>query len=327
MLNLPHPLPLDADSSRRGPERRRRVGAVGRMFGVIAAGIQILGCNSSGGSSGDYETVRTRLQTFHPTVTALGTVTPQVGAEVRLGARIPGKVERLSANIGEHVTRGQIVAVLETAELRAAVQHEAADVEKALGNLDARETLGPIEIQRAEADSGRLRARYELAAIQYERQLALFNENLTSQQNLDETTQQLAVAREELEAAHKTLALTRIQFVADLRQRRAEVDAARAALRVAEVELSYATLRAPISGTIASVSTQEGETVAVGLSAPTFVTIIDLDRLQVETYVDEVDIGRISVGQRALFTVEAFPSVEIEGEVLAIYPKALGRPE
>jgi len=82
-------------------------------------------------------------------------------------------------------------------------------------------------------------------------------------------------------------------------------------------------LRAPISGIIASVSTQEGETVAVGLSAPTFVTIIDLDRLQVETYVDEVDIGKIKVGQKATFTVEAFPSIDIEGEVVGIYPKAL----
>jgi macrolide-specific efflux system membrane fusion protein len=91
------------------------------------------------------------------------------------------------------------------------------------------------------------------------------------------------------------------------------------------VELSYATLRAPISGIIASVSTQEGETVAVGLSAPTFVTIIDLDRLQIETYVDEVDIGKIEVGQKASFSVEAFPSVDIEGEVVGIYPKALLR--
>jgi RND family efflux transporter MFP subunit len=74
---------------------------------------------------------------------------------------------------------------------------------------------------------------------------------------------------------------------------------------------------------IASVSTEEGETVAAGMQAPTFVTIIDLERLQVDAYVDEVDIGKVQVGQRAAFTVDAFPATEFEGEVSAIYPKAV----
>ena len=74
---------------------------------------------------------------------------------------------------------------------------------------------------------------------------------------------------------------------------------------------------------IASVSTEEGETVAAGMQAPTFVTIIDLDRLQVDAYVDEVDIGKIQVGQQAVFTVDAFPADEFEGKVTAIYPKAV----
>jgi hypothetical protein len=81
-------------------------------------------------------------------------------------------------------------------------------------------------------------------------------------------------------------------------------------------------LRAPIAGVVASVATQEGETVAAGLSAPTFVTIVDLERLQVDAYVDEVDIGRIQVGQRALFTVDAFPARDFSGRVAAIYPTA-----
>jgi multidrug efflux pump subunit AcrA (membrane-fusion protein) len=325
MPDLPCALPRGAGASRPAHDGRRRFGAFNRVLCVIAPIILILGCSSSGGSGGRYETVRAQLQSFSPSVTALGTVKPQVGAEVRLGARISGRVERLNANIGEHVTRGQIVAELESAELRRTVEQEAAELDRVLSNLAGLEVVGPLEIRRAESDSGRLLARYELAVTEQERQAALFAENLTSQQSLDAATQQLAVAREELQAAITTLALTREQFAADLLERRAEVDAARAALRVAEVELSYATLRAPISGTIASVSTQEGETVAAGLSAPTFVTIIDLDRLQVETYVDETDIGRISVGQRAVFTVEAFPAEEIEGEVVAIYPKAILR--
>lgn len=93
--------------------------------------------------------------------------------------------------------------------------------------------------------------------------------------------------------------------------------------RLPEFSFRYAKITAPISGVIAAVSTQEGETVAASLSAPTFVTIIDPDRLEVWAYVDETDIGRIAVGQRATFTVDTYPETEFAGKVKAIFPKAV----
>ena len=88
------------------------------------------------------------------------------------------------------------------------------------------------------------------------------------------------------------------------------------------MDRSFTTIRAPISGVVASVATQEGETVAAGLNAPTFLTIVDLARLQVHAYVDEVDIGKVAAGQLAEFTVDAFPAREFKGKVAAIYPSA-----
>ncbi len=95
---------------------------------------------------------------------------------------------------------------------------------------------------------------------------------------------------------------------------------AEAELELAKTQLSYATITAPINGTVAEVSTIQGETVITGMNAPTFVKIIDLDRLEVLAYVDENDIGRVSVGQDAIFTVSAHPSTEFKGKVTAIYP-------
>jgi len=63
--------------------------------------------------------------------------------------------------------------------------------------------------------------------------------------------------------------------------------------------------------------------VAAGLNAPTFVTIIDLNRLQVDAFVDETDIGKVKVGQKAVFTVDTYPNKDFEGIVAAIYPKAI----
>jgi RND family efflux transporter MFP subunit len=103
----------------------------------------------------------------------------------------------------------------------------------------------------------------------------------------------------------------------------ARVRQAEAALQSAEIELGYTRITAPIGGVVASVSTQVGETVAASFASPTFVTIIDLDRLEVWAYVDETDIGRVEVGQRATFTVDTYLDTDFEGRVTAIQPAAV----
>jgi RND family efflux transporter MFP subunit len=117
---------------------------------------------------------------------------------------------------------------------------------------------------------------------------------------------------------------------------RSELDLARQAYRVADQEykqaqanlvdantqLGYAKIIAPISGAVESVTTQEGETVASSFAAPTFVTLLDLSRLEVWAYVDETDIGRIRVGQKATFTVDTYGDDQFPGKVTAIYPQA-----
>jgi len=97
---------------------------------------------------------------------------------------------------------------------------------------------------------------------------------------------------------------------------------AQAMLDAVSTELGYARIVAPMAGVVASVSTQEGETVAASFAAPTFVTLLDLSRLEVRAYVDETDIGRVKVGQPARFTVDTYPGVAFPGEVTAIYPQA-----
>jgi len=224
---------------------------------------------------------------FASAVQATGAVKPQVGAEVRVGARISGKLQRLHANIGDTVKQEQILAELDKVDLEAVVAQRQADV----AVTEARVT-----------DAG---ARLKLAELELGRAQSLRLKQLTSQQEMDSATMSFAVAQ-------ATYRLTQRQ-----------VEAATAARQEAEARLSYATITAPISGVIGSVSTQEGETVSAGLSAPTFVTLIDLNRLQVDVFVDEVDIGKVRRGQQALFTVDAFPGKEFEGKVEAIYPKAV----
>ncbi|HEX4785753.1 MAG TPA: efflux RND transporter periplasmic adaptor subunit [Candidatus Sulfotelmatobacter sp.] len=97
---------------------------------------------------------------------------------------------------------------------------------------------------------------------------------------------------------------------------------AQANLADAVTQLGYARIISPIAGTVESVTTQEGETVASSFAAPTFVTLLDLSRLEVWAYVDETDIGRIRLGQKATFTVDTYGDDQFPGEVTAVYPQA-----
>jgi multidrug efflux pump subunit AcrA (membrane-fusion protein) len=88
------------------------------------------------------------------------------------------------------------------------------------------------------------------------------------------------------------------------------------------VQLSYSRIFAPIGDVVESVTTREGETVAASFAAPTLVTLLDLTRLEVWAYVDETDIGRIKIGQKAGFTIDTYSGYAFEGRVTAIHPQA-----
>ena len=162
--------------------------------------------------------------------------------------------------------------------------------------------LDPAELQavynQAKAALANARANYEYAKLDLKRQRSLLKQNFISQNQLDLAEKSFEINKAKLQQAEANLAY-------------------------AGVQLGYTKIIAPISGVIASVSTQEGETVTSRFSAPTFVTIINLKKLEVWAYVDETDIGRVKIGQHSTFTVDTYPATDFEGEVTAIYPKAV----
>jgi RND family efflux transporter MFP subunit len=107
-----------------------------------------------------------------------------------------------------------------------------------------------------------------------------------------------------------------------MKSAQAKLEKSKSDLAAVEIDLSYAVIRAPISGTVASVSTQEGETVAASFAAPTFVTIIKDNALELVAMVDETDIANVRPGNTVNFTVEAYPSQEIPAIVKRIDPVA-----
>lgn len=311
-------------AARRKKKRRRRLISFLLLFGLAATAVWwIWPLGTAADADAGPATEKVCRRNFASSVLATGAVQPQIGAEVRVGARISGKVERLLANIGDTVTQGQVVAEIEKADLEAMVAQRQAELSLAEAKLAAVESLLPREIEKVRFDLEVSRATLTLTEKVLGRTRQLYVPKAATDDDLDQAVERYAIAQSRVASARKALELVETRYTEDLRQARAEVECARAALQHSQVQLSYATVTAPIQGVIASVSTEEGETVAAGMQAPTFVTIIDLQRLQVDAYVDEVDIGKVKVGQRALFTVDTFPATEFEGTVSAIYPRAV----
>jgi multidrug efflux pump subunit AcrA (membrane-fusion protein) len=279
------------------------------------------------GSAGPVTALVTRRD-LSATVTATGTVKAMVGAEVKVGSRIPGRVDQLAVQVGDRVKAGQTIARLEQDDLQAAAGKARADLAAAEAKLaTVRNGARPQELQTAEAALRQAEANQLLALANRDRYQQLYRDGGIALQVVDTASRDHDVSTAQVRSAREQLSLVREKYtVEDLQYAEAQVLQARAALQIAEANLGYANITAPMGGVVASVSTQQGETVTSGSAAaqaPTFVTIIDLNRLQVDAYVDETDIGKVRVGQAATFSVDAFPDKEFSGKVTAIYPKAL----
>jgi HlyD family secretion protein len=162
----------------------------------------------------------------------------------------------------------------------------------------------------AELDDRRLAATFALSVAALKSAQAEQSFALSDMARKQTLATREAIPRSDLELAERARALAE-----------ASVAQARASLALAKTQLDDARIIAPIRGVVAATAIQEGETVGVSPIAPPFVTLIDLTRLEVWAYVDETDVGRVQVGQKVRFTVDAYSDHEIEGQVSLIYPK------
>jgi len=256
------------------------------------------------------------------TIITTGVVTPEDGAEIKVGSRVSGKVEKLFVEVGDRVKKGAPIAVIEHKDLRTRVEEKKAALEKKRMELQALLAQRPLEIARQEEKVEELKAQLDQAEKSYRRYEKLLPEKLVSNDDVDQKYKEVLVYKSRLAAAKKDLIYKRVKFKNDQRILKAEIKQLLAQYRLAKINLSYAFIKSPIDGTVAKISTPEGETVAAQLSSPTFVWIINLKKLWVSTYVDETDIGKVQKGQPVTFRVDAFPGVTFHGEVYEIYPKA-----
>ncbi|WP_198470704.1 efflux RND transporter periplasmic adaptor subunit [Acetomicrobium sp. S15 = DSM 107314] len=254
------------------------------VFVVVAAVIAIFVASRAFRGDGENVVYRTEPATrgeIVASVSATGTLSAVTTVEV--GTQVSGTIKEIYVDYNSQVEKGQLIALInpETFE---------AQVEQAKANL-------------ALAQAGVLKAKATLddAKRNLERMKQLANRNLIAQSELDAAQTQYALAE------------------AGLSEAQAQVAQAQAALKKAQVDLKNTRIYSPVNGVVISKSVDVGQTVAASFQTPTLFTIAeDLTKMQIETSVDEADIGRVSVGQEVVFTVDAYPSITFSGSVYQV---------
>jgi HlyD family secretion protein len=281
-----------------------------------------------------YRTAKVDRGAVVATVSATGSINPTT--TVIVGSQLSGLVVEILADYNSEVKAGQIVARLNSDQIRARLDAARAD----LAQMRAMRQVQEAQIERVHADIERLKAaeaeaqaqitRNEVLLADAERALGrqeeLRRRGVTTEAALDSARTQRDAQRASLDSARATLASVKAQalgLAADLQVARAQLQAVsaqvlqrEATVRQIEVDLGNTDIRSPVSGTVVQRNIELGATVAASLQAPTlFLIADDLRRMEISANIDETDVGRIRAGQRSTFTVNAYPGRTFEGEV------------
>ena len=212
------------------------------------------------------------------TVTASGTVNPVT--TVLVGTQVSGTVKNIYADFNSPVKKGQLIAQIDPAAFEAQEEQARANLLSARANLEKSEAMI--------LDAKRI----------MERNKKLFAENFISKNDLDTSETNYETAKAQVSAS------------------KAQVAQAEATLKIAETNLRYTRILSPVDGIVVSRNVDVGQTVAASFQTPTLFTIAqDLTKMQIDTNVDEADIGKVSAGQDVEFNVDAYPDITFKGKV------------
>ena len=268
------------------------------------------------------------------TINATGSL--QAVSTVEVSSQLSGQIAELAVDFNEAVKGGQPLARLDQRGYRARVAQAEAEqkmaqetvavlsarLEKAEGT--ERETIAGRKIHAARIDKAQVELERANRALARTEKLA--SRGAKSRSEVEDAQSAALKAQAELreirasaaaqEQAIATAAAGRREVAAELASARAALPLRRAALQLAELDLDRSTIRSPIDGVVINRNVEKGQTVATSLDAPTLFTIAgDLGQMEIHAGVDEADIGHIKVGQRAEFTVDAFPGRRFEAVV------------
>lgn len=215
------------------------------------------------------------------TVSATGTV--NAVTTVLVGTQVSGTIKQLFVDYNSTVKKGQLLAQIDPSSFEAQVAQASAN----------------LSLARANLEKSKVAVRDTITT--FERNKILYAKNFISKSDLD------------------TSETNYLSALAQVKASEAQVEQARAALNLANTNLHYTQILSPVNGTVISRSIDVGQTVAASFQTPTLFNIAqDLTKMQIETSVDEADIGSIKTNQPVTFTVDSYPDLTFKGNVSVV---------
>jgi HlyD family secretion protein len=231
-----------------------------------------------------FQTQEARKGDMTVIVTATGTL--QATNSVDVGSELSGTVKTVQADYNDRVKAGQVLVRLDTLKLEAQLTQSKAALESARAKV--------LQAQATVKET-----RNKLAQFQKVRELS--DNKIPSQSEFDAAEAALERAR------------------ADEASTRAAVSQAEAALQANQTDLAKAVIVSPISGIVITRSIEPGQTVAAAFTAPILFTIAeDLTQMELQVNVDEADVGQVRQGQKATFSVDAYPNRTYEARITKV---------
>ena len=237
----------------------------------------------SGGNAGTspYRTAKVERGGIAETVLATGNI--NAVTTVQVGSQVSGTVQRIFVDYNSPVKKGQVIAQIDPRLLEASLLQAKGN----LGNAHAALERANVLVVDAERT--------------YRRNRELIRDGFVAQADVDSA-----------QTAYETA-------LAQKKSAEAQVTQARGALSAAETNLRYTTVYSPVDGIVISRNVDAGQTVAASFQTPTLFTIAqDLTKMQIDTNVDEADIGKVRAEQKVTFTVDAYPEKTFPGKIVQV---------
>lgn len=261
--------------------RTRRSWLAGSVLVLAAIAAVIAWQWSESGASVQYTEASVARGDITRTVTATGTVNPVL--TIIVGSYVSGVIKEIHCDYNTQVKVGQICAKIDPSPYQTVVDQNRAN----------------LAVSKAQLEKDKANLAY--AQLNYDRNVRLAQTSAVSRDTLDNSKNALDQAKAQIGVDEATI-----------KQREAQ-------LAAAEVNLGYTDIVSPVDGTVVSRNVTVGQTVAASFQTPTlFLIATDLTKMQVDTNVSESDIGGIKEGQKATFTVDAFPRRTFEGTVAQV---------
>jgi HlyD family secretion protein len=263
------------------PKRRRRglIAAAALVIVVAAAGAGYYVLRGNNATS--YVTTEVARGPLVVRVSATGTLQPE--DQVDVGSEISGRVDRVAVDFNDRVAKGQVLAVINTDQIRAQLAQSQAALNAAKASVTTNEaTVNETRERRDRAQ-------------------ALSMRGIVSAQDF------------------QTAEADYLRAVASVAKAKADVENATAQTRLHETQLDKAEVRSPIDGIVLDRKVQQGQTVAASFQTPVLFTLAsDLARMELEVDIDEADIGQVREGQTATFSVDAFPQRRFDATLTSL---------